>query len=850
MLLGVAGVRLAHASCESSPKQISAAQGTPKLDGRVDDDEVWQRACWISDFEQKGPVYGAKPTHPLKVAVAIDHDTLYIAARMFSSGPEDIDDALTERDVTDQAERFIVSIDPTHTKRLAYSFAVTARGVRADWIHTDDSEGDRDLSWNPVWIAKTELLPDGWSAEMAIPLSQIRLPREPATSWGINFNWYLPRKNEDVFWKAVPKDRTAWASYFGELVALPPLHPGLNLELLPYISGRASIDEAQVAPPAHRWVAGLEAGLDAKLRPLPGLTLNATINPDFAQVEADPAFVNLTAYEVTLDEKRPFFVENNSQFHNYEATYFYSRRIGGLPARLPAYDAIDLPTAVRILGAIAAGGFVAPRTSIAAVAAVTDETTANAFVGGRREDLVVSPLTFWEASHLEQQLNDTSVASVTTTLVQRALGGTGLEPLLDRTAFTSSANAILRTADAEWEVFPWFGISGIFGSAASIATTEQTSAHYFQRPDQSYLHVDTAAHRLVGWSAGTSVSKREGLWMGDASVGLVSPGWELNDLGVLHQADTIDVTADFNRVQTTPTKHIYSWHVGGNVDQGFTFGGDRKPASVSANLGATHRSFWSSVIQVGGTTPGDLPDLTRGGPLMHVGSSAEAVWNVNSPSGRANQLSTHVIVETSPTLESGVEAQFTLATRITSALRLDLTPSFEVIETKRQYLATVTDAGGGDDTYGARYLFGHLHRKEAAIQLRATLSLSPDLVVTVYAQPFVSVGKYDQIGELARAGGDDVRWYVDTFHNPSLRAVVDGARAFSIDEPNYSVASLRSTAVLRWEFRPGSTLYVAWQQDRGGVPITVAQPLRGTVGDAFTQSAIHTLAIKLSYWFG
>ncbi|MEO8553400.1 MAG: DUF5916 domain-containing protein, partial [Kofleriaceae bacterium] len=186
--------------------------------------------------------------------------------------------------------------------------------------------------------------------------------------------------------------------------------------------------------------------------------------------------------------------------------------------------------------------------------------------------------------------------------------------------------------------------------------------------------------------------------------------------------------------------------------------------------------------------------------------------------------------------------------RLTPALRLDVIPGVTSMETERQYLATVEDPAAVD-TFGARYVFGHIHRHEAALQLRATLALSPDLVITVYAQPFVSTGKYDQIGELTRAGGSDVRWYATAIHDPALRTIVDRGAAFSIDEPDYTVASLRSTAVLRWEFRPGSTLYVAWQQDRGGVPVTVAQPLRGTVGDAFTQSAIHTLAIKLSYWF-
>jgi hypothetical protein len=233
---------------------------------------------------------------------------------------------------------------------------------------------------------------------------------------------------------------------------------------------------------------------------------------------------------------------------------------------------------------------------------------------------------------------------------------------------------------------------------------------------------------------------------------------------------------------------------------------------------------------------------------MHVGYATAASYSVSSPSGRVSQLSVHANAYTSPTRQTGGDLSVTAATRLTSALRLDLVPSVKIVEDRRQYLDTIVDAAAVD-TYGARYLFGHLHRKELALQLRATLSLSPDLVITVFAQPFVSVGKYDQIGELTRAGGADVRWYATAVHDTSARTIVDGATVFSISEPDYSVASLRSTAVLRWEFRPGSTLFIAWQQDRGGVPLDIAHTLHNSLSDAFTQSAVHTLAVKLSYWF-
>ncbi|MFT3691645.1 MAG: DUF5916 domain-containing protein [Kofleriaceae bacterium] len=829
-------------------KQIAAAHGAPNVDGELDD-EVWRDACWVTDFEQKTPTYGAKPSHPIKVAVAIRGNTLYVAARMWSAGIADVDDALTARDDTDGAERFIVSLDPTHTRRIAYSFAVTAAGVRADWIHTDDTEGNRDLSWDPVWTGKAKVLADGWSMEMAIPLTQLRLPRVPAQSWGINFDWYLPRKNEDVFWRAVPKDVQAWASHFGELVDLPPLESHVSLELLPYISVRGSVDEARAAYPEHRLLGGFEAGLDAKVRPLPGLVINATINPDFGQVEADPAFVNLTAFEVTLEEKRPFFVENNAAFHNYEENVFYSRRIGGLPTRLPAYDSIALPPSVRILGAAALGGYIEEHTQIAAITAVTDEAKADAIVDGRRQELTVSPLTFWAATHVEHQLNDSSTATFQGTLVERALGGTNLAQLLNQTAFYTGANTVLRTDDGTWELFLFGGMSGVFGTPASIQTIEESSAHYYQRPDQHYLKLDGADH-LLGYDAGAWVTKRSGAWTGAYNLTVESPGLELNDIGVIHQADSVAVYTELIRNETEPTKHIYAWDGGVFFDTEWMLDGRHKPFEIGAKGGVTFPNFWSVSINANVDLPGIYPDTTRGGPDLHIDRFEYVTFGVSSPSGRKHSIGASLQLQQSATWDNGVIASITGATRITPALRLDLAPTLTWLENKRQYVATVTDAGGGEDTYGARYIFGHLHRHEAALQLRATWSLSPDLVFTAYAQPFISSGSYDQIGELADPDTGFVRWYGNQFHTGATRTIVDGPNAFSVDEPDYSIASLRSTAVLRWEFRPGSTLYIAWQQQRGGIPIYVAQPLHSTLGDAFTQSAIHTLALKLSYWFG
>src|SRR5262249_52223486 len=218
--------------------------------------------------------------------------------------------------------------------------------------------------------------------------------------WGINFNWYVPHRNEDVFWRAVPPDRTAWASWFGELVGIPPIERSVGLEMLPYAASRLTLDESPSGVLAHRGSMDIAAGLDAKLRPLPGLTVAGTINPDFGQVDVDPAVVNLTAFEVQLPEKRPFFIENAPLFANAGGAYFYSRRIGGLPRTAPSANPIALPTQVRILGAVTAGGFVADRTQIAVLGAVTDSASADTAVAGGVQKVTIAPLTGWAAARI------------------------------------------------------------------------------------------------------------------------------------------------------------------------------------------------------------------------------------------------------------------------------------------------------------------------------------------------------------------------------------------------------------------------------------------------------------------
>lgn len=799
--------RAAHADCPASgTKQLPIARGAVTIDG-VLDDRTWTSACAISDFTQKQPVFGAPPTHPLRVMVAIDDRTLYIGARMWSRDVADISDALTQRDDTSQAERLIISLDPQHTKRLAYSFAVTARGVRADWIHTDDDEFTRDSSWNPVWRAEARILADGWTAEMAIPLSQLRLPSTPVASWGFNVNWYIPHRQEDVFWISVPRDRTAWASWFGELTNLPPIRAGVPLELLPYVASRIGFDESQPTTRlASRWFAGFDAGLDVKLRPLPAFSVTATLNPDFGQVEADPSFVNLTAFEVRLPERRPFFIENNALLANAGAAYFYSRRIGALPRYQPEADVLAAPQQVRILGAIAAGGFVVPSTQIAVLGAVTDRTTADAIVAGRAAELVVAPVTGWAAARIEHQIG-ASVIGATATAVGRALDGSDLETLLPSSSFVVGGDARLRSEDRTYELGFVGGVTSILGSGAALALVQQNSTHWFQRPDATHVDVDPSRRSMTGWHAGVVGAKRAGSWQGTAIVNLESPDYDINELGQLASADDIDGGIDVTRIDTVSSKRVFQWSAGGGAYTATNFDGLLKPLELYGRGDITFASFNNAAISARVFTPGQSDDLTRGGPRMGTGWAGSTSLNVSTPGGRARQLSASTTIEISPTLQQGVHVGVGLTSRLTPSLRLDVRPTVSIVESHRQYVTTVDDS----------YVFGHIKRREASVELRATWSLSPDLVLTFYAQPFYSHGAYESFGQLRAPGSDEL--------DPVAPSV-------TFADPDFRITSLRSTAVLRYEPQPGSTLFVVWQQAREA------------------ERAVHTLALKLSWWFG
>lgn len=852
-------VLIALSAPAAAEKRMRAVRvgSPPSIDGRLDD-PAWDNAQYISDFVQKQPIENGEPSQRTEVAFAYDDDALYVAARMFVADRAELRTNMTRRDQTRNAERIIVSLDTFRDQRTAYSFAVTAAGVRADWIHPDDSEFSRDSSYDPVWEAETVVSDDRWTAEMRIPFSQLRFPNADVHPWRVNVNRYIPHLYEDIFWIAVPKDKTAWSSYFGEIDGIAEIDKPRRLEILLYAAGDTTLTSASLIddddPFTERLGVGGRAGADVKMGLGPSLTLDATFNPDFGQVEADPAVVNLSAFETQFAERRPFFVEGSQLLTGTGPAYYYSRRIGAPPRGDPGGDFADVPHATRIWGAGKVTGRLRNGTQIGALTALTARTLADSYdvATDTATEVAVEPLTTYNVLRVQQEFGEhSSKVGAMGTAVYRNLGD-GLDATTHRQAYTGGVDWNLRFSEADYEVAGYVGFSAINGEAEAIAITQQNSTHYFQRPDASHVTFDPNATTMWGWTGAVRGEKRSGVWRWAAGAGMESPGFDLNDVGILFSGDDIFADGNISYRDTVPGDNLHEWNANIHGAEEWNFGGERKPATVGTNLGLTFPSYWGASAHADVYVPGVSDDATRGGPLMGFGWGGAATVGVASPRSAQTYVSASASASAHQTGATGATVSVGLTLRPSSRIEIELSPRVSITEHNRQYIDTIADPGALD-TFGARYLFATIDRRELSLSTRMQLAFTPDLTLELYAQPFVASGVYSAFGELDAPRSRELTVYggggttIDEMDG--VYTVTEGASAFSFSDPDFSLLSLRSTAVLRWEFRPGSTAFLVWQQNRAerGSDGAVT-PV--DLGKSATTLGTHTLALKISYWFG
>jgi hypothetical protein len=838
------------------------AEATSLEDRRIDvdgslSDSAWSQARWMSGFTQKDPAEGAPASSKTEVAFLFDEDALYIAARMQSQSRDDIRASTSRRDNPGNSERILFSLDTYLDRRTAYSFGVTATGVRFEYYHPGDSEFNRDYSFDPVWQAETRIDSTGWTAEMRIPFSQLRFNERPAQEWGLNINRYIPSHNEDVYWIMVPKNESGWSSRMGTLTGIQGVRPRRRIELVPYSAANTTMrgDRDLNNPFDDGYNLKTRFGGDLKMGLGPSLTLDATINPDFGQVEADPAEVNLSPVPTFFNERRPFFVEGGNLLRGNGPSYFYSRRVGEAPRGSASGDYVDRPPVATILGAAKITGRLKSGTSLGVLAAVTDREYARVFdtasqVVSRTQ---VAPRTGYAVLRAQQEFGaSASTIGGSFTAVHRNMEeGSPLAALSTREAYTGGVDWNLRFDGGAYELGGSVGLSQVSGDSTVIAGLQRNQAHYFQRPDQEHVRFDPSRTSLTGYFGALRFARNSGKhWLYSISGSAESPAWEINDAGRLGASDDIDWTASLRYRENEPGKVFRSYSVALYGMAGWNFGGIRQYNGADLELGGTLNNFMNANLSVEVFPSALSDDRTRGGPLMRTATN----WNVNG--GVQSSFSSNTRWRVGAIYgRDDLNGYFYrmnggVSFRPSGRWEISADPSLTWERNTRQYITQ--RSGGPSETFDTRYVFGSIRRTTLSTQFRLNYAVNPDLTFEVYAEPFAASGQYAQIGELSRPGTSDLRYY--GIGGSTIRqqldgsyVVTDGSDQFTLT-PNFNVMSFRSNMVLRWEWRPGSTLFLVWQQNRFGLEDPTERARMGDLWNTLSVEGDNYFAVKVSYW--
>jgi hypothetical protein len=821
--------------------RAARATGTIRLDGKLDE-PAWAAAPVTDAFTQIDPEEGRPASQRTEVRVLFDDDALYVGVRLHDNGP--IKARLGRRDMDlGDSDWFGVMIDSYHDHRTAFGFDVNPAGVRRDEVKTIDQD---DNSWDPVWDVATESDNAGWTAEYRIPFSQLRFSGDSAQTWGIQFERIVGRRNEYSVSTFIPKSERGGVPKYGHLEGVQNVRARKRLELLPYVVQRAEYVDPGPNPFRTDKEFFTAGGLDLLFRASSNLTLNATINPDFGQVEVDPAVVNLGVYETFFEEKRPFFVEGSEIFAfgangTSGGQLFYSRRIGRNPTLAGPGSAVDVPTNTTILGAGKLSGKVGG-WSLGVLSALTAKEQARAMINepglpgqpGRTlvDKTTAEPLASYTVARARRELRNgqTFIGGVLTS-VQRELDSDFARGVMHKSALAGGFDFSHEWSNRTWALTGDIEGSRVEGSAQAITRTQRQSNHFFQRPDADHLDYDSTRTSLDGYSMNMTLSKQGGEhWRGDVGAALTSPGYETNDLGFSYRTDRRDVQANLTYVQNRPGKHLRNWNVNAFSRAEHNFDWERILSFAGFGFVARTLNYWT----LHGFTQVYFPALddrlTRGGPIAkRPGWTSLGLFAASD--GR-KPVSGSVFVSTDQYQYGGYNytAQVSAIVRTSTRWNLTVGPNVARRYNTAQFVLSAPDTSY-TPTFGRRYVFAPLDQTEVSLVTRFNYTFTPRLSLETFMQPLISSGDYGALKQLRAARTYDFIPY--TAQSPDF---------------DFNFRSLRGNAVLRWEWRPGSTMFFAWQQSRSDVAPIGDFSLGRDRRALFGAPPDNIFLVKVNYW--
>ncbi|MFL5562658.1 MAG: DUF5916 domain-containing protein [Gemmatimonadaceae bacterium] len=856
------------------------------IDGKLDE-SAWQSAEPLTKFTQQVPDEGKPATQRTEVRILYDQDALYVGARMYDSlGRAGVRAPLARRDqlVNSQTlttDKIAVVLDPYHNHRDRIWFEVNPAGVKGEQF-------SGDVSFDPIWEAAATIDADGWSAEMRIPLSQLHFSRDSLQTWGLQIWRAVDRLHEQDMWSFWKLNEAGGPPFFGHLVGMRLGARPRQVELVPYVVGRSQFKFAQPGDPFHASSErDVRVGGDAKILLTSNLTLDATVNPDFGQVEVDPATVNLSAFETFFQEKRPFFVAGRNAF-NYggfncffcdnvsSLDLFYSRRIGRRPqlndwvSNNSSFN--DLPETAQILGAGKVTGRAGEYT-VGLLDAVTNRETArfsgDALPGMPTLSQEVEPLTNYFVGRARRDFRNgaTSLGGMVTSTARR------LDDSLLVSTLRSRATAVGLDMDHSWHkqdysVLAQFAVSDVGGSTDVMTSTQQSSAHYFNRPDRKVTsdglfdaRYDPNRTDLRGYGLYARLGKDNGNWLWETAQNWRSPGFEVNDLSYLDRADYKWMLANVARQWTKPFGPFRYVNLTAGAQDQYNYDGDRTDTEQHYGGFLNLKNYWSTNIFYI-HHPSTLDDhLARGGPMLVRTGYDYGSFNVSTDSRRLTVFSVRADVAhgiSSPT--HTLQLRPSVSIKPASSVFISFAPSLNADEDASQYVLTVKDPTATLFS-GNRYVFSYIRTRVLSLDTRLNVTFTPDLTLELFAQPFFASGQYSHFREFAAPRtsrrldyGRDIGTI--TYDAPGATYTVDPdgpagpAVPFNFSNPDFTVRSLRGNAVLRYEYRPGSTVFLVWTQERNGYDPTGRFVFRDQTRSLLSDRPVNIFLLKVNYWVG
>lgn len=836
------------------------------IDGKLDE-PAWIKAIWQDDFIQYEPSEGKKPGQKTEFAILLDENYICIGFKAWDNNPDSIVQRLTQRDQID-GDLLAVELDSYFDKRTAFSFFVSAAGIKQDFIISNDGENE-DNTWDPIWLVKTSRDNLGWYAEMRIPLTQLRFEGNNEQTWGLQVGRMLFRKQEVSIWQPSSKKTFGWVSQFGELKGLKNLKSKKVADLMPYVVARTDRFEKEQGNPFKE--SGkknqVDVGLDGKVGLTNNLTLDFTINPDFGQVEADPSEVNLTSFETFFQEKRPFFIEGKNIL-SYPLMFgdgdlaaenlFYSRRIGRRPHHNPDLidgEYIDAPEFTSILGAAKITGKTKTGWSLGVLESLTSNEFAHISNGQQRSEMI-EPFTNYSIGRVQKDFDKGNtmfggiITSVNRNLEEKQLN------YLHKSAYTGGIDFVHKWHNKDWEFDFSSYFSRVEGSTEAISNTQKSWIHGFQRPDATHLEFDPTRTSLSGQGGKIVLAKYGGKLKFMAATAWKSPGLELNDVGYMRQADDILEVVWVGYRIFEPFSIFRNLNLNMNQWTEWNFAGELTGPGGNINANTQLKNYWNFSFNTTYNGEGLSSTELRGGSAIKLPGNRSISLSLGSndqkelTAGLDFMAFEGNIKNTKQMFNYGIS----LGYRPSKNLKITVSPAFSSNKDELQYV--------DQQEYGNKtdYIFARINQKTLSASIRVNYNISPDLSIQYWGQPFLSSGKYTEFKKITNGRADN---YTDRFKGFSgnelfLNASAEqyqvadqsGNTLYTFDQPDFNVKEFLSNLVVRWEYLPGSTIYLVWSQTRNQFISNGSFNLHNDLTKLFDDKPYNIILLKMSFRIG